>query len=286
MRNLLASMVCAAAFAAPPSASAQEIITDAPPPYQLDAEISVYLGGLEILKFDWQTVQQAGIYQSASHVYPVGVVAMLFDIDVASTASGRVSAGAVQPAQFESQYAEDGDIVRSVRIGFDDSGPVEVTRVGGDQTIAEDDILKVVEGMIDPLSAAMFNETFLTNGEVCASGRRIFSGESAYTLDFDFVKETTLKKSRYSDYEGPAYLCKVDGQPLAAFNDEARERMEARTSDEKPSTLYIGRIAAPSGDGELLVPVKVLVPTSFGTAVAHLTHYRVSTPEIPKLAEK
>ena len=74
-------------------------------------------------------------------------------------------------------------------------------------------------------------------------------------------------------------------EALKLFNDEAKERMETRSADEKPSRLYIGRIPSPTGGEDLLVPVKVLVPTSFGTAVAHLSHFAVSAPDSAQMAK-
>ncbi len=255
------------------------------PAYQLDAEISVFIGGMEILKFDWETNYLAGRYQSASHVYPVGIASILFDVDVNSWASGHIVDGRATPDSFESRYLEDGEEVRSVKIDFDRDGPFDLTRVGGDLSIADEDILAQVAGMIDPLSAAMFNQTFMSGDQVCAESHSIFSGESAYTIGFQLLGETSLAKSRYSEFEGPAYICEVAGQPLAAFNDEAQARLDARSNENKPSKLYIGRVTTDAGD-ELLIPVKVLVPTDFGTAIAHLTRFSFTSPADPSVAAK
>lgn len=284
-KSLKLLAVGAAVFSAQ-NAVADPIPVGVPPSYNLDAEISVYMGGLEILKFDWQTNQLNGRYDSTSHVYPVGVVAMLFDIDVKSSASGHAGMERVYPHYFASDYLEDGETVRSLRIDFDRDGPVDLTRVGGDQSVPKDEILALAGGMIDPLSAAMFNQTFINDGKFCnGTTTGIFSGDSAYSLSFKYVETTDLKKTRYSDYEGPAIICEVAGEPIAAFDEEARERMEARSPDEKPSRLYIGSIPAPNGEGEILVPVKVFVPTSFGTVVAHLTQFQVTEPQTQQLAK-
>lgn len=286
MIKLAKGLLVAGAAVWPFGAGAQMPIGDGDmPAYQLDAEISVYLGGMEILKFDWQTIHKDGAYRSKSHVYPVGLVSMLFDIDVNSQAMGRIVDGVAIPQRFDSRYLEDGEEVRSVEIDFDETGPIALVSMGGEQTMPDDEILTQVGGMIDPLSAAMFNQTFVSGGQVCAGSHSIFSGDSAYTLGFEFLRETTLKKSRYTSFEGPAYICEVAGEPLAAFNEEAQERLDARSSEDKPSKLYIGRVITDDGN-EFLVPVKVLVPTDFGTAVAHLTNFTISMVDEPLLAEK
>lgn len=294
MKTRLKAAIMALAFsgacgALPAQAESQLRSGPAPAPrhYALDAAIEVYYGGIDIMHFEWQTKRQGPAYEAASRVYPVGVASLLFDIDVTSRAEGVVDGTNVYPVFYENNVVESDDATRSTRIEFGPAGPTAVSNVGVELLLPEEEMLALVQGMMDPLSAALFNETFTRGGEICSGTTRIFTGDSAFDLSFTPVEETSLNASRYNIYEGAAMECEVHISPGQAFEAGTKERMEkTRDDDRKPARLFIGRLKAPDGGPDILVPAKVFVSTSMGTVVAHLVKADLVDPRARSVAAK
>lgn len=294
MRKSLKSALLAAALSgmlgvsgAQAESLLQDGAADAPRHYALDAAIEVYFGGMDIMHFEWQTTRDGPAYKAASRVYPVGVASLLFDIDVSSRAEGVVDGPNVYPAYYENNVVESDDTARSTRIEFGPKGATAVSNVGVELLVSEQEMLALVQGMIDPLSAALFNETFTRGGDICSGTTRIFTGDSAFDLSFSPVEETSLNASRYNIYEGAAMECEVNISPGQAFEAGTKERMEkTRNDDRKPARLFVGRLKAPDGGPDILVPAKVLVPTSMGTVVAHLVKADLVDPRAQSVAAK
>ncbi len=255
--------------------------------YNLSAGIEVYFGGIDILHFDWETTRRGAGYKAQSRVYPVGLAAAFLDIDVVSEAEGSFSGLQVLPLRYKGEVKEDGEIDRSMAIDFAPAGATQITRVGGEPLMPDEEILSQVQGMIDPLSAALFNETFLRGGSPCSGTTQIFTGDSAFSLTFEAVEETQLKSSRYNVYEGPALECEVTVSPTTAFDAAQQERMDddPTSKEERKATLYVGTVPSPDGGPDLMLPVKVVVPTGFGNVMAHIVRIDVTDPLVVQTAE-
>lgn len=250
--------------------------------YDLKAGIEVYFGGIDVLHFDWHTTRIGNSYKAESHVYPVGIAAAFFDIDVTSKATGSFNGPQVLPHYYKGDVVEDDELARSMAIDFAPEGPTAITRVGGEPLMPDEEMLAEVQGMIDPLSAALFNETFTRGGSPCSGTTHIFTGDSAFSLTFEAVEETQLKSSRYNIYDGPALECEVTVSPTRAFDAAEQERMEEDPTrkEERKARLYVGTVTAPDGGADLMLPVKVMVKTGFGNVIAHLVSVEAAKPEV------
>lgn len=250
--------------------------------YQLAAGIEVYFGGIDILHFDWRTTRIGNAYQASSRVYPVGIASAFLDIDVTSEATGTFNGPQVLPVHYHGEVVEDGELARSMKIDFAPEGATQITRVGGEPLMPDAEMLALVQGMIDPLSAALFNETFQRGGTPCSGTTHIFTGDSTFSLTFAPVEETTLKSSRYNIYDGPALECEVTVSPTQAFDAAQQERLDEDPTgkEERKATLYVGTVPAPDGGPDLMLPVKVIVPTGFGNVMAHLVNIDVTDPRL------
>ncbi len=133
----------------------------------------------------------------------------------------------------------------------------------------------LTEGTSDILTATLNTMRMIANSDKgCASESDIFDGKRRFQLKFDQVRETTLKKSGYNAYQGPAVECTVLVVPIAGkWHEKPRGWASIQEQGRKKGSLPTVWFAVVE-EGKPAVPVKARVKTDYGTLFMHLTSYQ------------
>ena len=244
--------------------------------YVLDGAIEVYFGGFAVARIDWETEMHQGHYKAQGGVTPVGIASYIFGGKSHSEVNGEMTGLAPQPGRFIGRMTEDEE-TQEATIVWDESGPISIERSPDEVDMPVAEQLAAAKGTVDPLTAAIFDPTFLGGGELCNGSRTIFDGNSIFELKFEPVRESQLKASRYNIYDGWAMRCDVTFTPIWSADAKSQERLSS-VDDGRKARLWVGRLPAPDGGPDLLVPARVEVVTTFGTVVAHLVEANVTSP--------
>jgi hypothetical protein len=244
-----------------------------PAPTRLDIDYRFYFGGLDLFQMDVAAEMAPDSYRLDTFMRTQGVADTFIRSEIRSNVEGRIDAGAPHPVRFSSSY--DGTFgPRSVRMVYDGGGPAEVEAQpadpADDREAVPDDMRR---GTVDPLTASLIS-AIAQSAEVsgaatsgppkCPGTIPIFDGRRRYDISFTYEGEDELATSNEAAYSGPATICRLETKRIAGFS-RSWERQEAKDPPPPPK-LWLARVG-PEG---LVLPVRLVAKTRWGTAVAHL----------------
>ncbi|GEM_PF-781855 len=272
-----------------PAARAQENAQQSPqqnplpsalPPLNITAQYSVFASGFRALHAAADMRRNDETYNTRITIRTDGLLKKLAPWDGVLYSYGSVRADdllAPKEHRFDNTWRGSTKTTRQI---YDDHG--QLTHV---ETIEKDhpDENKEPEAALtidttDILSAAMQALRTADATGTCNSTHAVFDGKRRFDLVFTEKRRETLKKSRYSGFEGNVMRCAVEIVPVAGhWRDKPRGWMSIQEQSREHGQLpliWFGRI--PTGvDGELgpHVPVKLQVKTNYGTLLLHLEKY-------------
>ena len=145
---------------------------------------------------------------------------------------------------------------------------------------------KQVDSKLTENTSDMLTATLNTMQQIAATGKcegvsEVFDGKRRFKLIFKEIGQVTLEASRLNVYSGPAVECSVEVEPIVGkWHEKPRGWMsiqeQGRAQGALP-TVWFAKVK----EGELAVPVKVRVKTSYGTLFMQMTKYQALDKTLP-----
>lgn len=133
-----------------------------------------------------------------------------------------------------------------------------------------------LRGVIDPLTAIM-RMTTGTDGQVCRQSAEIFDGRRRLRLVLSPKGRRKIEERGKSGQPRFGYVCRVQFQPIAGHKKSSQINYVA---DNKNIEIVLRPIPSEG----LLVPYKILIPTSFGTVSVDARSINITTPRNQRIA--
>lgn len=239
------SALAALAFAAPALAAAglaapSGALSAEAPPRAVTVAHAFYWAGFPVAESETRLRLGPGDYEVRATARSVGLVGVLFDMELASLATGTVAGGAGGAALRPSGYASDstfnGD-PRSIRLAYLEDGTVAAEIV---PSAEEEDRGRVPAALtldtLDPLSALLaMGAAPRADGIPCADTVAVFDGRRRYDLRLERVGTEHVEPG-FTAYEGPALRCRVHLDRVAGFQ---RDYLEQEPEPPPPITLWL-----------------------------------------------
>jgi Protein of unknown function (DUF3108) len=191
-----------------------------------------------------------------------GVVGVLFPWTVHAESRGEIANAGLRPVVHRGERTHRGDAWR-VAMTYGDGGPPAVQLddppVRGDERDPVPVELRV--GTVDPLTASLAMLRAVGAGRDCTVTQQVFDGRLRYDVSYEDLGMTELEPSRHRAYTGPARLCRSTMDPIAGFDQAARQdwrRVVTRTWIAPPVT------------GAAPVPVQIEMSGKAGTILFYL----------------
>jgi Protein of unknown function (DUF3108) len=241
---------------------------------KLEARYTASLAGVPLGRGIWVIDVAGDHYSSSASGKTVGLLQVISSGQGSVAANGTVNGGKPVSARYAAT------VVTEKR-----SDQVQIALASG--TVKEysavpvwppvPDRVPVVDahrrGVIDPMSAALM--PVAGNGdpvrpEACNRSLAIFDGRGRFDLTLSYKRMERVKTEK--GYEGPVVVCMVRYHPVAGHRvNRWAIKFLAETRD-------IEVALAPIGPTRVLVPYRVSVPTSLGTATLEATQFVVARP--------
>ncbi len=222
--------------------------------------------GLPLGKITYNVDFSGGHFSIHSTMETGGVAAIFDDTKFTARAAGVADANGVR----WSTYALDHAYARKFRRTEMSARPtgVEVAITPrysnlGDPPASPEQI----NAARDPLSTMLAVAHLAASRGTCAQRFPVFDGRFRYDL---VGTDLGVRQAHVGDYRGRVLRCRVQYVPVAGFNTATREEAPKLPTAE----FWLGVDAR----GSFAAPVRVAIPTPFGSAVAALRSLQVTAP--------
>lgn len=237
----------------------------------IDLSYRFFGGGMEVFSLDTQAILTPRTYEIASQIKTQGIADSVFKGRLLTQARGLLTeAGPSLHAYSQDYRGKFGD--QSVFMARDNKEIYTVLAIPRNGIHAQPGFsYNSLKGTVDPLTASIYT-ALNTTKEPCEGKITIFDGRRVFNLSFTKDGTDDMDASRVGGYKGHVQRCKVVFKPIAGY---ARKWLIKEAKNPmKPFTVWIAEIKTPKStvlNKPLLIPVKVLVETSYMNATAHLT---------------
>lgn len=194
-----------------------------------------------------------------------GFSRIITDARGTADASGRIAGNRIVPASYGYRWQEGDDdeqLTMQIRSGTVSSLSIEPKP---EEKAPEPDrvVLKAEHkrGIIDPVSALVWQVKAPVDASACDRTVPIFDGEQRYDVSLAYKRRDRFDGGKKA-YQGPVIVCRVDYTPVAGHRTGKREIKELR--DNKGMEVWLAPLPKPGSDTVFLVPVRMKVPTRFG----------------------
>ena len=247
---------------------------------RLDAQYEATLAGVTVGRGTWAIEVTDDQYAAVAQGGTAGLLKTFSQGSGNGSAQGRVVNGALVPGNYQAQTTT-GKKSEQIHItlangnvkefGIEPEPPVDPDRVPVTEAHKR--------GVLDPMTASLLRVS--GNGEVlspeaCRAGAPVFDGRMRYDLKLDFKRMENVKAEK--GYRGPAVVCAIYFTPLAGYIPD------------RPAIKYLASarnmeiVLVPIAGTRILVPFRIVIPTSFGTAMLEATSFitQVMPPHVAK----
>ncbi len=239
----------------------------APAQQKVEARYAISLMGLPLGHADVTGQLDPSSYRVAINTRLTGFAAMVNNTRAAATASGAYLRGLVVPSAYANTSANSRG-TRTVRMAMQ-SGSVRGVDVSPPLDPSPDRV-PVTEAhkrnIVDPVSALIMpvpGSEPVIGPAACNRTIPIYDGFARFDVALTYVGTRQVQTKGYS---GPVAVCAVRYKPLAGHRDRRPVQMMAENRD-------INVWLAPIGSSRLVMPYRISVATSFGTAVIEATDF-------------
>ena len=133
---------------------------------------------------------------------------------------------------------------------------------------------KQINNTTDILSATVTVMNNIIETSKCDGTSDIYDGKRRFTLNFKDKGESTLSKSKYNIFSGPARFCTVEIEPKGGrWHEKPRGWLSIQEQGRQKGALPAVWMAKVEGF-EYAIPVKIRVKTDYGTLLMHLTNVK------------
>lgn len=247
---------------------------------RLDAQYEATLAGIPIGKGTWTIEIGDDQYGASAQGGTAGLLKSFSQGFGNGSAQGRIVNGALVGQSYQAMTSA-GKKSEQIHITLSNGN---VKEFGIDPTPPVDpDRVPVTEahkrGVYDPMTASLLRVP--GNGELmtpdtCRTGAPVFDGRMRYDLKLDYKRMENVKAEK--GYRGPALVCAIYFTPIAGYIPD-RPVIKYLTSARNIEIYFV-----PIAGTRVLVPFKLVIPTSFGTGVLEATSFitQATPPHVAK----
>jgi uncharacterized protein DUF3108 len=247
---------------------------------RLDAQYEATLAGVTVGRGTWAIEVTDDQYAAVAQGGTAGLLKTFSQGSGNGSAQGRVVNGALVAGSYQAQTTT-GKKSEQIHItlangnvkefGIEPEPPVDPDRVPVTEAHKR--------GVLDPMTASLLRvpgNGELLSPEACRAGAPVFDGRMRYDLKLDFKRMENVKAEK--GYRGPAVVCAIYFTPLAGYIPD------------RPAIKYLASarnmeiVLVPIAGTRILVPFRIVIPTSFGTAMLEATSFitQVTPPHVAK----
>lgn len=191
-------------------------------PSKVFARYDISFNGLSIGTFKFNSEWTSRAYHLSAGAHISLLNGILFDWKAHTQSEGRLTSNGPQPRRYSFGY-ESGDKSGSVDLRFNGAA---VSHVNVDPPPGRNRIpveKHHMRGVVDPLSAVILVSQLQRRDRgtrSCNETLRVFDGKMRYDLTLRYKQTRQVSSSGYS---GPAYVCRVNFQPIAGHKADKEE---------------------------------------------------------------
>jgi hypothetical protein len=239
---------------------------------KLAAHYVLSLAGITIGGGDWTVEIGKDRYMAKSDGELLGIWRVILGSDIKAITNGSIARGRFMPANYGANFAWDDDI-DDVKMQFRD-GAVSEREVKPTIALEPDRVpLASLQGVIDPLTAGLVQMPGTTDvlaPAVCQRTLPIFDGSQRYDLALSFKRMDDI--SIENGYHGPAVVCTMAYRPVAGYSPSSfRVRYLQKN---RAIEIWF----APIAGSRLLAMIRIVIPTTLGTALLKATRFEGGVP--------
>lgn len=272
-RNAVPALALLAALAAYAGLSAASALAGGS---KVFARYDIAFNGLSIGTFRFHSNWTASGYRLRAGAQISLLSGVLYEWNARTESSGRFTANGPRPERYSFGY-ESGDKAGSVQLRFNGSSVSHVNvdpPPNGKRVPVQS---RHMSGVLDPLSAVIgLSQLRRPNRgpKSCNDELRIFDGKMRYDLTLRY-KGTRQVSS--DGYKGPAYICRVDFQPIAGHKPDKKETGFLENTDGIEVWLIPVRKAG------FYVPYYIYLPLPIGSASMTSEEFQLESAREGKL---
>jgi hypothetical protein len=252
---------------------------EAPQPgSHLQMAMTLYAGGITLGNITMDATMRPGDYHLVANLQTGGMVNALWQAEIQATASGKIQAGKVLPAFYDS-FNTRRDKRQQISLTYDNGDP----RLYANPPYNVTDYAVTApekKNTLDPLSAVLFIVSGLgaDAADPCSVTAHVFDGRRRYDVELSKAKPTQIKMDN-GLYSGPALQCQIAYKQLAGYKPQLLKNSE----DFPPIHAWIARFPSTVRGRAYTVPLRVWAKTSYGVIAAVATSLKVdgAAPKSP-----
>ncbi|CAL74569.1 conserved hypothetical protein [Bradyrhizobium sp. ORS 278] len=246
---------------------------------RLDAQYEASLAGIPVGKGTWAIEIGDDQYGASAQGGTAGLLKSFSQGSGNGSVQGRVVNGALvaQSYQASSTTGKKSEQIRiNLQNGTVKDFTIEPTPPVDPDRVPVTDAHK--RGVFDPMTASLLRvpgNGELLSPESCRGAAPVFDGRMRYELKLDYKRMENVKADK--GYRGPALVCAIYFTPVAGYIPD-RPVIKYLAQARNMEVFFV-----PLAGTRILVPFRVVIPTSFGTAMLEATSFITqATPHVAK----
>ena len=268
-RVALLPAIAAALLVAPAAVTARAAPVD-----RTQARFEIFgVAGLHLLTNRTTVEEAAGRYSIETDLDTRGVASVFVDLTSRSKVYGELGRGSVRPAAYRSDVRRNGTD-RHYRVDYRGDGTVADTSTKPSFGLPLIVAAERSHATVDQLTAYFLLERQLNHGGTCALVVPVFDGSGLYNLRFTEAKRETLVADNHQNFAGPAQVCEVARDDIAANPDPTEDTY-------RRGKIWYARVAS----GSRMQPVRMEYDTAFGVVRGYLAEWRGLGVDLHLMAE-
>ncbi len=228
-------------------------------PSKVFARYDISFNGLSIGTFKFNSEWTSSAYRLSAGAHISLLSGMLFDWKAHTQSEGQLTSNGPRPRRYSFGY-ESGEKSGSVDLRFNGSA---VSHVNVDPPPGRNRIpveKHHMRSVVDPLSAVILLSQLQRQDRgtrSCNETLRVFDGKMRYDLTLRYKQTRQVNGSGYS---GPAYVCRVNFQPIAGHKADKKETRFFEGTDGIEVWLIPARRVG------MYIPYHIRLPLPIGSA--------------------
>ena len=232
----------------------------AAPGSEIQANLTLYAGGISFGKMDLDTTLRGTDYRSVANFQTSGAVSTFWQAEIQATSSGKIGDRFLQPGLYDSFDINRTGKKQEVSLTYENGAPKlyadPVYSTSGFEVKPEDQ-----KNTMDPLTAVTFivSGVAADAGNPCTLTAPVFDGRRRYNIEMSKVKDTDIKLDN-GLYAGKATQCQIKYRALAGMRPGV-----LRKNNESFPTINAWIVTYHGAAGhDFAVPVRVWADTQYG----------------------
>lgn len=241
---------------------------------RVQARFEIYsFAGFHVLTNRTTIEETADRYAIETDLDTRGLASVFVDLTSRSKVQGALSGGTPRPEAYRANVLRNG-VDRRYQVDYRRDGTVANIWPTPSFGLSLISGVERMRATVDQLTAYFLVERQLSRGGSCGAVVPVFDGSGLYNLRFTDLKTDTLKADSQQNFSGPAQVCEVVREDIAANADRG-------DGTYKRGRIWYGRVAP----GARVEPVRLEYDTIFGVVRGYLAEWRGRGVDLRLMAE-